>query len=147
MDTLIRNTNPDLPECDNDPTTKANIDARTILTNFDVGLIKAETDRLSAAISASSDPKVSNIMTATTFPIKDIKELIIDHPDCKFIRVYNGCTSDNIFVTYLVALDADLNVFLNTKSSQSCCHCRPCLSLIDSCHKPREVDAVVHFLF
>ena len=126
MDTLIRNTNPDLPECDNDVTTKANIDARTILQNFDVSLIKAETDRLLAAISASGDPKVRNIMTGTTFPIKDIKELIIDHPDCKFIRVYNGCKSDDKFVTYLVALDENLNGFPNTKSSQSCCGCRPC---------------------
>jgi hypothetical protein len=125
MDTLIKNTNP-VPECDNDATTLTNINARTILTNFDVGLIKADTDRLSTAISANADPKVRNIMTATTFPIKDIKEMINDHPDSKFIRVYNGCTSDDKFVTYLVALDASLNVFPDTKSSQSCCHCRPC---------------------
>jgi hypothetical protein len=127
METIIRNASLPIPECDaTNPAIKAAINNR-ILDNIDISVIKAEIKDLHDTVVASSDPKIQTINNAITFPINDILQMIIDHPGCKFIRVYNGFDSNGKFVNYLVPLNDNLKVYDNCKKSVPCCQCRPCI--------------------
>lgn len=125
MATIIKNVNPEIPDCDGAEENIGIINDR-ITENFDLGVIRADVGRLNSTVSGSDNPKIRDIKRATTFPIKDILQMMIEHEGCKYIRVYNGSDSSGKFITYLVPLDEKLNTYDNCKTSSSCCHCRPC---------------------
>jgi hypothetical protein len=129
MATLIKNASQDeTPECIGSAENMAIVNNRISDPNFDVSTIRTQVYDLHDTISASANTKIREIKKATTFPIKDILQMMIDHECCKFVRVYEGFDSSGRFVTYLVALDENLKTYNNPTASQSCCHCKPCLT-------------------
>lgn len=85
----------------------------------------------SVKIGSVSDQVINNFSRATTFPIKDIKRILQDHPDCEFIRVYNGIDDSQEYVTYLSGITPQLESIAtraNGTASKVCCHCKPCLT-------------------
>ena len=128
MATLIKNSDPNIPECIGSADNLLTINNRISDPNFDVSTIRTEVYDLDETVNAIGDTKIKDIKKATTFPIKDILQMMIDHEGCKYVRIYNGFNSSGKFVTYLVALDANLKTYSNPTSSQACCPCRPCLS-------------------
>ena len=126
MATLIKNKKPEIPDCDGSDENLGIISDRISDPDFDVSTIRTEVYDLNETVAASGNAKVKQIKKATTFPIQDILQMMIDHEGCKYVRVYEGFNSSGQFVTYLVALDANLRTYSNPTSSQSCCHCNPC---------------------
>ena len=129
MATLIRNASQDeTPESIGSAENMATINDRISDTNFDVSTIRTQVYDLDETVNATSNAKIKDIKKATTFPIKDILQMMINHEGCKFVRIYNGFDSNGRFVTYLVALDENLKTYSNPTASGSCCHCKPCLT-------------------
>ena len=128
MATLIKNADPNIPECIGSDDNLLIINNRISDPNFDVSTIRTEVYDLDDTVNASGNAKIKDIKKATTFPIKDILQMMIDHEGCKYVRIYNGFASSGKFVTYLAVLDANLKTYPNPTTSQPCCPCRPCLS-------------------
>ncbi len=126
MATFIRNANQVIPECNGEPDTLAIINNRVTEDNFAVNTITADVNRLHDTISASDNASIRDIKKAITFPIKDILQMMVTHEGCKYVRIYNGFNSSGQYVTYLVALDANLKPYGNPTSSGPCCGCNPC---------------------
>jgi len=125
MATLTRNANPVIPACDGEQLTLDRINER-ISENFALSTITADVNRLQDTISASANPSIRDIKKATTFPIRDILQMMITHEGCKYVRIYNGFNSSGQYVTYLVPLDENTATYEDCQTSSPCCGCNPC---------------------
>jgi hypothetical protein len=129
MAILIKNSGTgDTPECT--IPNKFLISTRVSEADTDINNIKAAISAFKSKIDSSTDTVINNFYRATSFPIEDINQLLINNPDCKYVRVYNGLSPTNEHITFIAPIYIDFNSFTNADMiiTKSCCQCKPCLT-------------------
>ena len=113
-----------IPDCGTD--NKDLINNRTTVET-DLSDIRAMLQRYQSKIASSTDSVIRNFDRATSFPAAELLQML-QSTDCAYLRVYNGLTEANEFVTFIAPVDEHFTLLPDNvlMISQACCHCKPC---------------------